>query len=102
MLLVAFCCAASAQPPPDADAERAERQRALNAEALASPFNAGDIKNAQAYAEDALKKGIVPVGQPPRYWQPGWDCGALTRYRYYSYSDYRDCVYHYRYYGRYW
>lgn len=85
-----------------ADAARAEMQRSLNAEVLASAFNAGDVKKAEAYADDALKRGLQPVAQPPDYWQPGWDCAALTRYRYYVYSHYRDCIYYHRHYGRYW
>lgn len=77
-------------------------QRALNAEVASSPFNPGDIKKAQQYADEALKKGIAPITQAPVYWQPGWTCASLTHYLYYRYSDYRNCVYHHRYYGRYW
>lgn len=85
----------------DEDA-RAAMQRALNAEVLAAPFDPGDVDKAKAYAEKAIKKDTKPVATPPSYWQPGWTCGHLTRYHYYRYSQYRDCIYYHRYYGRYW
>ncbi len=80
----------------------AEMQKRLNAEVLSSEFDPGDLKKAEAYADDALKKNIKPVQAAPSYWQPGWTCGNLTRYRYYRYRDYRDCIYYHRYYGHYW
>jgi hypothetical protein len=79
-----------------------EMQQRLNQEVAASPFNAGDIKKAAAYAEDALKQGIQPVMVAPSYWIPGSSCSYLTTYRYYRYDDYRNCVYYHRYYGHYW
>lgn len=93
-------CMASVPALGDSAAE--EMQRQLNAEVMASPFNPGDIKKAEAYAEEALRNKVPPVTVAPSYWQPGWGCSHLTRYRYYSYHDYRNCHYHYRYYGRYW
>lgn len=99
-VLVLVLCALSL--PAGAESEMEAMQKRLNAEALASPFNAGDIKKADAYAEDALKKKVEPVAIAPSYWQPGWSCGHLTSYRYYNYYDYRNCVYYHRYYGRYW
>jgi hypothetical protein len=86
----------------DADAAREEMQKALNKEVMASPFNAGDINKATAYALDAKKQGLVPVPQGPTYWQPGWTCANMTVSPYYSYSSYRNCVYYHHYYGRYW
>lgn len=77
-------------------------QRKLNDEVTASAFNAGDIKKADAFANDALKKGIQPVSTAPTYWQPGWTCSYLTSYRYYNYYDYRNCIHYHRHYGRYW
>lgn len=79
-----------------------EMQRRLNAEVMASEFDAGDIKKAEAYADEAQKRGEKPVTQAPSYWQPGWTCSHLTRYRYYNYYHYRNCIYHHRYYGYYW
>ena len=86
----------------DEDTVRAEMQRALNNEVAASSFNAGDIKKAEAYSEQAKKQNIPPVMQPPAYWTPGWTCGSLMGYRYYVYNDYRNCVYYHHHYGRYW
>ncbi len=88
---------------PAAQAESMEEmQRRLNAEVMSSEFDAGDIKKAEAYATAAQQRGEKPVTQAPPYWQPGWTCAHLTRYRYYSYYHYRNCVYHHRYYGYYW
>jgi len=84
------------------DQTKEEMQRALNQQVMNSPFNAGDVKKAEAYADDALKKGIEPVPTPPQYWQPGWTCGNLTGYAYYNYYDYQNCIYYHRYYHRYW
>lgn len=86
----------------DAGRTREEMQRALNQQVMAVPFNPGDIKKAQGYAEQAKKDGVVPAQQPPAYWQPGWTCGSLVGYAYYNYGDYRNCVYYNHYYGRYW
>ena len=84
------------------DRAREEMQKKLNEEVMATPFNPGDIKKAQAYAEEARKQNVAPVMRPPAYWVPGWTCGSLVTYRYYSYGDYRACIYHHHYYGRYW
>lgn len=97
--LVLVVSASAAMADDDA---RAAMQRALNAEVLAAPFDPGDVNKAKAYADAAIKKDIKPVVVAPTYWRPGWTCGHLTRYRYYRYRDYRNCVYHHRYYGRYW
>lgn len=97
--LAAACGAAGAQTP---DQTREEMQKQLNQQVMNSPFNAGDVKKAENYAEDALRKGIQPVGTPPQYWQPGWTCANLTGYAYYNYADYQNCVYYHRYYHRYW
>ena len=86
----------------DDDKAREEMQRKLNNEVMASPFNAGDVKKAQAYAEEAKKQNVAPVEQPPNYWVPGWTCANMTLYPYYQYGAYRNCVYYHYYYGRYW
>lgn len=87
--------------PAGAESAAEAMQRQLNAEVLSSPFNPGDVKKAEAYADEALKNKVQPVAAPS-YWQPGWSCSNLTYYRYYSYYDYRNCIYYHRYYGRYW
>jgi hypothetical protein len=84
------------------DAAREEMQRALNAETMASPFNPGDVNRALAFAQDAKRRNVVPVQQPPSYWMPGWTCASMTGYAHYDYSAYRNCVYYHHYYGRYW
>lgn len=85
-----------------ADQAREDAQRALNATVMAAPFNPGDIRKAEAYAQQAKKEGVVPVPQPPAYWVPGWTCANLTGYAGYVYGDYRNCIYYHHYYGRYW
>ncbi len=59
------------------DQAREDMQRALNQQVMAAPFNPGDVKKAQGYAEQAKKEGVLPVPQAPGYWQPGWTCGSL-------------------------
>jgi hypothetical protein len=99
-LLAVLLCLTCFPAPAESDMEAMQRQ--LNAEVLSSPFNAGDIRKAEAYAAEALKNQLQPVAVAPSYWRPGWSCGHLTRYRHYNYYDYRNCVYYHRYYGRYW
>ena len=86
----------------NADKSQEEMQRALNERVMATPFNPGDIKKAQGWAEEAKKQGVIPVAQPPSYWVPGWSCANLTTYTGYLYGDYRNCIYYHHYYGRYW
>lgn len=101
VLLVAFASLV-AHAADDADKAREEMQRVLNDRVMAAPFNPGDIKKAQAYAEQAKKEGVQPVLQPPTYWVPGWTCANLTGYAAYAYADYRNCFYYHHYYGHYW
>jgi len=82
--------------------EREDMQKALNQQVMSTPFNAGDIKKAEAYAAEAKKQGVAPMASPPTYWVPGWTCASLAGYRYYNYGDYQNCVYYHYYYGRYW
>ena len=79
--------------------DMAAMQRALNAEVMARDFDPGDVKRADAYIEEAMKKGIKPEAAAPSFWRPGYTCVDARRY---SYAAYRNCRYHYRYYGRYW
>jgi hypothetical protein len=55
--------------------------------------------NLNAYIEEATKSGTQPKAQPSKYWRKGYTCNDLKRY---SWVDYRDCSYFYRYYGYYW
>ncbi len=87
----------------DADQKaREEMQKRLNNEVMSSAFDPGDAVKAEAYAEEAQKRNVQPVAQPPAYWAPGWTCANLTTYAYYNYGDYRNCIYYHRYYGYYW
>lgn len=81
--------------------EMAAMQRQLNAEVMAQPFDAGDMAKIDSFIKDAMAKDIKPVTKPPSYWQPGYSCDYIRRYHY-VYNTYRNCLYHYRYYGRYW
>lgn len=81
-------------------AESAEDiQRRLNEEVLQKPFNVETEANLNAYIEEATKRGTPPKSEPSRYWRRGYTCADLRRY---SWTDYRDCTYYYRYYGYYW
>ena len=102
-LLLLFGVTATGQTQTSTQAQtREEMQRALNAQVMSTPFDPGDVKKAEAYAEEAKKQNIPPVATPPSYWVPGWNCGNLIAYAGYVYGDYRACVYYHYYYGRYW
>ena len=86
--------------PPAQDIEKedmAAMQRALNQKVLERPFNPGDQAAVNAYLEEALKKGVIPSEVRPKNWRPGYTCDNLR----YSLYQYRDCLYYYRYHGRY-
>lgn len=101
-LFVALPLAALAAPDVRTAVDKEQMQQALNREVMATPFNPGDIKRAQAYAEEARRQSLPPVEQPPAYWVPGWTCANLIVYPAYSYGDYRGCIYYHHVYGRYW
>lgn len=92
---------ARAEPANQAQDEMAAMQAQLNAQVMAQPFNPGDIETIDAYIKDAMENDIKPVGRAPSYWQPGYTCDYIRQYRY-DYNTYRNCLYHYRYYGSYW
>ncbi len=84
------------------DAEdMAEMQRQLNKEVLEKPFSVADQAKIDAYVQDAAKKNLKPIEQPPANWnwQPGYTCASIYNYGWRAYSD---CAYYHRYYGRYW
>jgi len=83
----------------DDEEDMAEMQRQLNADVMAEPFDASDAAKVDAYIKKSMEADIKPRTAAPNYWQPGYSCRDIRRY---SYRDYRDCRYHYRYYGRYW
>lgn len=93
---------AHAAPNVQGAIDKEQMQQALNREVMSTPFNPGDIKRAQAYAEEARRQNLPPVEQTPAYWLPGWTCANLIVYPAYSYGDYRGCIYYHHVYGRYW
>ena len=72
-------------------------QKALNQEVLDKPFYPGDKAAVDKYLDEAIKKGVKPNETKPPGWAPGWTCNNLV----YSYNAYRNCMYYYRYHGRY-
>lgn len=78
---------------------RIEIQKSLNEQVLSSPFSVEDDAKLEAYIKDATERGKPPRSTPSKYWRRGYTCRDLRRY---SWLDYRDCSYYYRYYGRYW
>jgi serine/threonine protein kinase len=90
-----------AEPRDQAEDEMAAMQRQLNAQVMAQPFDAGDPAKIDAFIKDAMANDIKPVERPPSYWRSGYTCNYIRQYRY-NYNNYRNCLYHRRYYGRYW
>jgi hypothetical protein len=74
-------------------------QRQLNAQTMNKSFQVESDAKLEAELQAALKKGMPPVTTPSKYWRNGYTCADI---RSYSWRDYRNCRYHYRYYGRYW
>lgn len=80
-------------------AAMAEMQRQLNAQVMAMPFSVEDSSKIDAYVKESMQKDIKPRTSPPAYWQGGYTCESI---RSRSWTDYRDCAYYQRYYGRLW
>jgi hypothetical protein len=76
-----------------------EMQKRLNEQVLSQGFSVADEAKLEAYIKDATERGTPPKTTPSRYWRNGYTCGDLRRY---SWNDYRDCSYYYRYHGYYW
>ena len=79
--------------------QRSDIQQQLNAEVLGKQFSVESEAGLNAYIEEATKRGTPPKTQPSKYWRRGYSCSDLRRY---SWTDYRDCSYFYRYYGYNW
>ncbi|MBS3965286.1 MAG: hypothetical protein KGZ80_12505 [Methylomonas sp.] len=77
----------------------ADIQKRLNEEVLQKPFSAETEANLNAYIQEATKRGTPPKTEPSRFWRRGYTCADLRRH---SWTDYRDCSYYHRFYGRYW
>jgi hypothetical protein len=79
------------------DKELEEMQKKLNQGVMEKPFSVEDAAKIDAYIADAMKKNLKPQEKPPASWRPGYTCENL-----HNYYEYRNCLYYYRYYGRYW
>jgi len=76
----------------------ARAQAQMNAEVLSKPFLAEKPKEVDAYIKSMLDKKIKPSEYQGTYWRSGYTCHDLLRY---SWTQYRNCRYYYRYHGRY-
>jgi len=74
-------------------------QQKLNAEVMAKPFSVEDEAKIDEYIKKGMEKDLKPVSKAPNKWRPGYTCANIASY---GWRTYRDCRYHYRYYGRYW
>lgn len=79
--------------------QASDMQKMLNDQVMAKPFSVEDEAKLNSYIEEATKRGTPPKSEPSKYWRRGYTCNDLRRY---SWNDYRDCSYYYRYYGYYW
>lgn len=78
----------------------AEAQRKLNADVFG--INQGvkpQPSELELYIRNAQQNKILPREEPPSYWTAGYNCDLLEQR---SYIDYRDCMYYYHVYNRYW
>jgi hypothetical protein len=77
--------------------DRAAMQKKLNQGVMEKPFSVEDTARIEAYIKDAKQKDVKPQQAPPSSWRSGYTCANL-----HDYYEYRNCLYYYRYYGRYW
>ncbi|GHF02626.1 hypothetical protein GCM10011501_34970 [Thalassotalea profundi] len=76
----------------------AKAQAQMNAEVLSKPFLAEKPEEVDAYIKSMLEKKVKPPEYQGTYWRSGYTCRDLLRY---SWTQYRNCKYYYRYHGRY-
>jgi len=76
----------------------AEMQKQLNAETMNKPFLAEQPDKVDAYIKEAMKKNLKPPEYEGTHWRRGYTCHDLLRW---SWNEYRNCSYYYRYHGRY-
>ena len=103
-VVVAVCIAATtssfavvAQSESEED-ELARMQAELNKEVMSKPFLAEKPEEVDAYIKSMLEKNVKPPEYSGTHWRPGYTCRDLLRY---NWTQYRNCRYYYRYYGRY-
>ena len=94
--LVAF--SAMSQQDESEDDELARMQAQLNANVMSKPFLAEKPEEVDAYIKGMLEKNVKPQEYNGTNWRPGYTCRDLLRY---NWTEYRNCRYYYRYYGRY-
>lgn len=78
--------------------ELARMQAQLNQEVMSKPFLAEKPEEVDAYIKSMLEKNVKPQEYQGTHWRPGYTCRDLLRF---SWREYRNCRYYYRYYGRY-
>ncbi len=78
--------------------EMAEMQRQLNSEVMSQPFYAEQKEKVEAYIKEAIQQNLKPEIYKGPHWKPGYTCRDMLRY---SWKEYRNCMYYYRHYGRY-
>lgn len=78
--------------------EMARMQQQLNQEVMGQEFLAEDPEKVEAYIKESMEKNLKPPEYAGKYWRRGYTCRDLLRYSWY---EYRNCMYYYRYHGRY-
>lgn len=78
--------------------DMAAMQRQLNSEVMDQDFLAEQPEKVEAYIKEAMKKNLKPEEYKGTHWRRGYTCRSLLRY---SWREYRNCRYYYRYHGRY-
>ena len=95
VLLLSFSSAWAGKAEDD---EQAQMQQQLNKEVAEKPFLAEEPEKVEAYIKEAEKKHIKPLEYTGPHWQRGYTCHDMLRYSWY---EYRNCMYYYRYHGHY-
>ena len=80
------------------DAEMQAMQKQLNQQVMKQPFYAEDPAKVDAYVKEAMKKHLKPKVYSGSHWRRGYTCHDMLRWSWY---EYRNCMYYYRYYGYY-
>ncbi|WP_455375304.1 hypothetical protein [Kaarinaea lacus] len=78
------------------DLEKMQQQ--LNQEVMSQEFLAEQPEKVEAYIKEAMEKNLKPEEYVGTHWRRGYTCRDLLRY---SWQEYRNCQYYYRYHGRY-
>jgi hypothetical protein len=99
LILFSACLLCFLQPAfASEEDDMAAMQKQLNSEVLDQPFLAEQPEKVEAYIKEAMKKNLKPEEYKGTHWRRGYTCRDLLRY---SWREYRNCRYYYRYHGRY-